>query len=155
MKRVAELFLVALSALLLTSCGKSFKDMEITSCKITSISPKGLSAFDATVDLGVNNPSVQLNLTKLKATVKMDGAPCLYLNADDVTIEPRSEQVYVLTIHGLLDGSFNPFALLTLLDSPDLEPMTIDASCHAALKSGIGKDLIYEDVPLKDLLGKI
>ena len=33
--------------------------------------------------------------------------------------------------------------------------MTIDASCHAALKSGIGKDLIYEDVPLKDLLGKI
>ena len=155
MRRLAELILLALSALLLTSCGKSLKDIEVTSCKVTSISPKGLSAFDATVDLGVNNPSVQLTLTRMNATVKMDGAPCLYLTADDVTLEPRSEQVYILSIHGLLDGNFNPFALLALLDSPDMDPMTIDVSCHASIKSGLGKDLIYKDIPLKELLGKI
>jgi hypothetical protein len=36
-----------------------------------------------------------------------------------------------------------------------MDPMTIDVSCHASLKSGLGKDLIYKDIPLKELLGKI
>ena len=155
MRRLAELILVALAALLLTSCAKSLKDIEVTSCNVTSISPKGLSSFDATVDLGVNNPSVQLTISKMNATVKMDGVPCIYLTADDVTLAPKTEQVYILSLHGLLDGNFNPFTLLTLLNNPDFDPMTIDVSCRATLKSGIGKDLIYKDIPLKDLLGKI
>ena len=155
MRRLAELILVALAALLLTSCAKSLKDIEVTSCNVTSISPKGLSSFDATVDIGVNNPSVQLTLTKMNATVKMDGAPCFYLTADDVTLEPHCEQVYILSIHGLMDSGFNPFALLTLMNNPDLEPMTIDVSCRASLKSGLSKDLVYRDIPLKDLIGKI
>ncbi|MBO6168852.1 MAG: hypothetical protein J6O51_02660 [Bacteroidales bacterium] len=155
MKRVLKLITISLAVILAGACSKSLKDITITSCDVTSISPRGLSAFDATLDLGVNNPSVQFTLKKMNATVKMDGAPCLYLTADDVTIAPRSENVYTLIVHGTMDQGFNPFSLLTLLQSPGLEPVTVDVSCFGALKSGLGKNFEYKDLPLKDLLGQI
>ncbi len=155
MKRVVKLFAIALLVLMASSCIKSLKDIKITSCKVTSISPRGLAAFDATVDLGVDNPSVQFALSKMNAVVKMDGTPCLYLTADDVTVAPRTEQVYALILHGTMDEGFNPFSLLTLINSPGLEPVTIDVSYHGALKSGLGKDFEYKDLPLKDLLSGI
>ena len=84
-KKTAKIVTLLLAAALcLCSCGKSLKDIKITSYEVTSVAPRGLSAFDATIDLGVNNPSVQFSLSAISATVKMDGTPCLYLTADDV-----------------------------------------------------------------------
>lgn len=155
MNRIVKILLTALVVLCCSSCGKSLKDIQVTSCKLTSISPRGLSSFDASLDLVVDNPSVQVSLTKMSATLKMNGEPCLYLTADDVTLNPKSQEVYTLTVHGLMDSKFNPFSLLSLLQDMDLEPMSVDVFCHGALKSGIGKDFVYKDLPLKDLLDKI
>ncbi|MBP5719897.1 MAG: hypothetical protein J6W82_02380 [Bacteroidales bacterium] len=155
MKKVAELLIVALAALCLTSCGKSFKDIKVTSCDVVSVSPKGLTSFDAELNLGVDNPASQITLSQMNATVKMDGAPCLYLTADDVTVAPRAEQTYSLLLHGLMDSNFNPFTLLSLIKQPDLSAMTIDLTFHGALKCGIGKDFEYKDIPLTNLLGNL
>ena len=155
-KKTAKIVTLLLAAALcLCSCGKSLKDIKITSYEVTSVAPRGLSAFDATIDLGVNNPSVQFSLSAISATVKMDGAPCLYLTADDVKVEARSEQVYTLILHGVLDKAFNPFSLLTLLQNPDLEPITLDLSYHGSLKGGLGKDFDYKDIKVKDLIGRL
>lgn len=140
----------------LVSCGtKSLKDIKMTSCNVSSFTPKGLTSFDATVDLGVDNPSVQFALSKMYAVVKMNGSPCIHLTADDVTIAPRTEQVYPLTLHGTMDGGFNPFSLLGLLEGSGLEQMTIDVKYHGALKSGLGKDFEYKDIPLTDLIDRL
>jgi LEA14-like dessication related protein len=155
MKRVAELLIIALAALCLSSCGKSFKDIKVTSCDVVSVSPKGLTSFDAELNLGVDNPASQITLSQMNATVKMDGSPCLYLTADDVTVAPRTEQNYSLLLHGLMDSNFNPFTLLSLIKQPDLSSMTVDVRFHGALKSGIGKDFEYNDIPLKNLLGNL
>ncbi len=155
MKRVVKLFAAALLVLMASSCAKSLKDIKVTSYEITSFSPRGLTSFDATVDLGVDNPSVQFALSKVKAVVKLDGAPCLHLTADDVTVAPRCEQVYPLVLHGTMDEGFNPFSLMTLLRSPGLEPLTIDVSFYGALKSGLGKQFEYKDLPLTDLVSQL
>ena len=155
MKKVVELLVIALAALCLSSCGKSFKDIKVTSCDVVSVTPKGLTSFDAELNLGVNNPAAQITLSQLNATVKMDGTPCLYLTADDVTVAPRTEQTYSLLLHGLMDSNFNPFTLLSLVKNPDLTPMTVDIRFHGALKSGIGKDFEYKDIALKNLLGNL
>ena len=155
MKRVTELLVIALAVLCLSSCGKSFKDIKVTSCDVVSVTPKGLTSFDAELNLGVNNPAAQITLSQLNATVKMDGTPCLYLTADDVTVAPRTEQNYSLLLHGLMDSNFNPFTLLSLVKNPDLTPMTVDIRFHGALKSGIGKDFEYKDIALKNLLGNL
>ena len=155
MKRYLRLFVIALAVFCACSCAKSFQDIKVTSCDIVSLSPRGLTSIDATVNIGVDNPTVQVTLTRMNAVLKMDGIPCLLVTADDVTLDAKSEKVYPLLLHGSLDSEFNPFQLLTLLQQPDLEPMTIDVSFRGKLRSGLGKDFEYTDIPLKELLGKI
>lgn len=152
MKRLAELVIVSIAAFCLTSCAKSFQDIRVTSCKVLSVSPKGLSSFDAVLEVGVDNPAPQLNLSNAYAILKMDGQPCLHVRADDMTIQPRSEQVYTVLLHGSIDGGFNPFSLFGLLEKRALDPMSVDLSFHGALKNGIGKDFEYKDIPLKELM---
>ena len=156
MKKLARILLPLLAAVLVCSCCKSFQDIKVTSLDLVELSPRGLSAIDAILEVGVDNPTVQVTLTQMDATVKMDGAPCLHVTADDVTLDPRSQKVYSLIVHGSIDGNFNPFQLLTLLGQPNfLEPMTADVRFRGVLKSGLGKDFEYTDIPLKDLLDKI
>ena len=155
MKKLLRLLIPALAALCLCSCGKSFQDIKVTSCDLESLSPRGLSAIDAVVNVGVDNPTVQVTLTNLAAVVKMDGVPCLHVTADDLTLAPKSEQVYSLLLHGALDELFNPLQLLTLLAEPNLDALTLDVSFRGKLRSGLGKDFEYTDIALKDLLSKI
>ena len=126
----------------------------MTSCDLVSLVPRGLSAFDAVLDLAVDNPAPQVTLSEMEAVVKMDQAPCMYLEAEDVTISPRTELIYRVTFHGSLDEHFNPFTLLALLQQPDMAMLTMDIRFKGSLKSGLGKHFEYTDIPIKDLLGK-
>ncbi len=155
MSKFIRIFIIAVAALCLSSCANSFKDIKVTSCELLSLSPKGLSALDAAIAIGVDNPTVQVTLTNMYALVKMDGEPCLHVTADDVTLSPRSEEIYNIDIHGNIDGSFNPFQLLTLLQGSGLEMVTVDVWFRGVLKSGFGKDFEYKDIPIKDLLDQI
>lgn len=152
MKRVVELFLTLVAAFCIASCSGSFKDIKVTSCDIVSISPRGLSAFDASLNLGISNPAPQVTLSEMYAIIKMDQVPCLHLTAEDVTIAPRSEAIYNASFHGTLDENFNPFALLQLLNRPDETELTADISFRGTLRSGLGKYFEYKGVPIKELL---
>ncbi len=155
MKKSLKLLTVALAALCLVSCGKSFQDIKVTSCELVSLSPRGLSSLDATISLEVDNPTVQVTLTGMYAVAKMDGVPCLHFTADDLTLSPRSKEIYTIEVHGNIDDGFNPFQLLVLLQNRDMDLVTIDVKFRGTLKSGLGKDFEYKDIPLKDLLDKI
>ena len=143
---------LVVTALLLVSCTGSFKDIKVTSCDFVSLTPRGLSSFDAVMDIGVDNPAPQLTLSKMYALVKMDQQPCLHLYADDVTISSRTEFVYPVSFHGTIDESFNPFTIFSILKGENLESLTVDISFRGALKSGLGKNFEYKDIPIKDLI---
>ncbi|MBO4743105.1 MAG: hypothetical protein J5533_05670 [Bacteroidales bacterium] len=155
MRTILRLLIPALAAICLCSCGKSFQDIRVTSCELVSLSPMGLSAIDVNVNVGVDNPTVQVALTQLRAVVKMDGVPCLNITADDVTLAAKTEDIYPLLLHGSIADNFNPLQLLALLGQNDLSPLTIDVAFHGALRSGLGKDFEYTDLSLKDLLEKL
>lgn len=155
MKRAVELITIVIATLFITSCSGSFKDIKVTSCDIVSITPRGLSAFDASLNLGVENPAPQVTLSEMYAIIKMDQSPCLHLTADDVTIAPRSEAVYNVLFHGNLDENFNPFTLLQLFNQQqDMSVLTADIYFRGTLKSGLGKYFEYKDIPIKDLLNR-
>lgn len=155
MKNTVRIIIAALVAFCLCSCGKSFQDIKMTSCELVSLSPRGLSAIDATVSVGIDNPTVQVTLSQIYGLVKMNGEPCLHITADDVTLAPKTEDIYTLDLHGNIDSYFNPLQLLTLFSEPDWSVMTMDIRFRGTLKSGLGKDFEYKDIPLKDLLEKI
>ena len=154
MKRVIKLIICLAAALSITSCAGSFKDIKLTSCDIVSIDPRGLSAFDAALNLGVHNPAPQVTLSEMKAVIKMDQMPCLHLTAEDLTLARCSDAVYNVSFHGNLDENFNPFMLLQLLNQQDPASLTADISFHGKLRSGLGKYFEYKDIPIKDFLGK-
>ena len=155
MKRVTRLLIIALAALCLVSCSKSFKDIRLTSCELVSASPRGLSGFDAVLNVGVDNPAPQVTLSGAYAVVKMDGKPCLYLSTADFTLKPRKEMIYQIALQGTLDSEFNPFMLLALLKEQNWELMTADVYFRGELAGGLGKQFEYTDIPLKNLLDKI
>ena len=91
----------------------------------------------------------------MNAVIRLNEIPCMYLTAEDITLVPRSEQVYVALFHGSLAENFNPFSLLPLLQHPDLECITIDLGFRGTLRSGLGKYFEYTGIPIKEIMGKI
>ena len=152
MKRAIPFLLLCVA--LLSGCSVSkFKDIKATSFEIVSITPTGLSAVDAVVDVGVDNPATDFAISNAAGVLKFEGEECLTVTATDmVEIEGKSEKVYRVPLHGVLAGSFNPFRLLTLLKSKDLSRFTVDVSARATLRSGIGKELEFKGLPLEKLL---
>jgi len=152
MKRVFAL--LVLCTVLLSSCTKRFQDIKVTSYDIVSLTPKGLSAVDAIVDLGVYNPATTLKLSQINGVVKMNGDTCLVLSAEDVELEGRAEKVYRIPVYGVLGEKFNPFQLLSLFQDADFSQFTVDASAHAGVCGPIGKDIVVKDMSLAKLLEK-
>ena len=61
MKKVSLLLV-----LLLAGCkGRGFEDVRVTSVRLVSISPEGLTRISAVAEVGVHNPSARLTLTDL------------------------------------------------------------------------------------------
>ena len=99
MTRTLRLILAAVVTLCATACA-SYKDIKVTGCELTAIVPRGLTSFDATMDISVSNPASEITLSEMNALVKLRQEPCLHLTAEDVTIAPRSENVYTVIFHG-------------------------------------------------------
>jgi len=150
MKRVLTLLLLCTA--LLSSCTGRFKDIKMTSYDIVSITPKGLSSVDAIIDLGIDNPAMGITLKDIRGVARLNGEPCLYITAEDVKIEGRSEKEYRIPLHGVLGDEFNPFQLLTLLKGADLSGVKVDASARAEIGCGIGKNIEIKDMSLDKLL---
>ena len=146
--------LLALCMLLLGGCAKTYKDIKVTSFDIISISPTGLDAVDAVVDVGLDNPIVGFEVFNAVASIKLSGEECMSIVADQLVVEGHSEKVYRIPLHGSLSPSFNPLELLKLVKDMDLSKFTMDAKARVGLRGGLGKDIDIKDIKLEKLLKK-
>lgn len=153
MKRVIAI--LALCVLALSGCTSCFNDIKITSFKLDSLSPLGLSSVEAKVEIGVHNPAPQFTLSNIKGCVKLGDTPYLFLTTGDVTVAGKSDAVYPLDVLGTLAEGTNPFVVLSLLSSKDLSRFKADVTAHITLKNGAGKDIEFKDLPLSDFIDKI
>lgn len=149
------LILLAVVMPLFCSCANKFQDIKVTSFDIKSLNPVGLAKLQATVELGVSNPAPEIHVSDMMGVLKFQGSPCLTITTEDVVIEKKSDKTYTIPLTGTIDRDFEVIRLLKLLRSNGIDDMTVDISAHAALKSGLGKDIEKKDIPLKDLIDKI
>ena len=153
MKKTVRLLLaILLAAFTSSSCSGSFRDIELTSFSLVSVTPVGMSSLDAVVELGVRNPSMQFTVSRATATLKLDSRPCVRLYADALTVESRSDKTYPAVLHMAAEDGSNILSLLLLFGGGDFSRLTADVSFRATLRSGIGKDFEYKDIPLQNLL---
>ena len=96
MKRFGIILLAA--CLLLTSCGKGVKDIALTSFRLVSVSPQGLSGVTMLVEVGVDNPTVGFEITDVNAVLKLDSVPALLLTADQLMVEGHAQKLYTIPL---------------------------------------------------------
>jgi len=153
MKRIHILVLL-LSALLLSGCSvNKLKDITVTSARIVSIVPEGLSDLSALIELGIHNPSLAFEVTDLNGLARYRGQDAVTVTADQLIVAGRTDKVYRIPVKGHIAEGFNPFQLLKLLGSESsFDDVTFDVKGKVALRGGIGKNIELKDIPLSSLL---
>ena len=153
MKRIVTFLLLAL-ALVLSGCqAKKLQDIKVTSARIVSIVPEGLTDLSAVVEVGIHNPSVALVLSDIIGVVRYEDMNILSMSAEQVNIDGHADKLYEVPLKGHIEEGFNPFRLLRLLGSDSsLDDVTVSFKGRVALRGGIGKNIELEDIPLSTLL---
>ena len=127
-------FAVLLAAIMIVcGCGK-FNDIRITSAKLVSLTPSGLRAVDAVMEVGVDNPAMAFTVSYARGTVYYAGQPLLDYSAQPVTVKRRSTGVYEVNARGTLADGVSVLRMLGLAGNIDLNRITVDID--ATLKAG-------------------
>ena len=155
--KTIRILLLLLSALLMSErTGGKVRDIEVTSARVVSIVPQGLTTATAELEVGVHNPASSLTLKDISGLAKFKGEPLMDFDADALVIEGKTDSVYCFPVRCRLSEGFSILRLLRVFDgSADENDLTFSVKGRAALKGGLGKDIELEDVPLGTLLGKM
>lgn len=155
MKRARVIVLVLLSLLLAGCKGGGFKDITVTSARIVSIVPEGLTGLSALVEVGIHNPSLAFELTELEGMACFRGQDAMQVSADQLIVAGHTDKVYRIPMRGHIADGFNPFQLLRLLGSDSsYDDITFSVTGRVALRGGIGKKIELRDIPLSSLLSQ-
>lgn len=151
MKRLLSILLLFAAIVAASSCsaGQGFK---VTSCSVQSITPSGLRAIKAVLNVGVDNPGPQLTITKVEGTVYDAGREFATFQAGKVTVARRSSAVYPLPCSGSLSKGIGLGDMLKLAASKDFAQKTVDLTMKVKLRCGLGKTLKFKDIKILDLL---
>ena len=154
MKKVRLLLLLCLSLLLAGCKDRGFQDIAVTSVRLVSIIPEGLTGVSAELEVGIHNPTLAFRVEDLTGAAKFQGQEALLLSAEPLDVAARCDSLYLIPLRGRVNGEFNPLRLLRLLGGDaGFDDITFDIRGRAALRSGLGKNIEMLDIPLSDLLG--
>ena len=153
MKRIFTLLLCA-TLLVLSGCqGRRLQDIKVTSARIVSIVPQGLTELSAVVEVEIHNPSVALEISDIIGTARFGDMDILSVSADRLVIDARTDRTYQVPLKGHIEEGFNPLRLLRLLgDEASLDDIKVSYKARVSLRGGIGKDIEMEEIPLSTLL---
>ena len=151
---VAARLLALLAVAVLSAACYNFKDIEITSCELASLEPKGFRAVDAVLQVGVNNPTVSITLSDVTGAIRNGDLVVATFGGGPVTIDRKSEKVYELPCTVKLEEGLSLFQVLTLIKTMDFDGYVCDVTGTVALKNGLKKKLEFKDIPINSLMDK-
>ena len=148
--------LVALFALVVLSaaCSNKFKEIDVTSCEVASLTPKGFRSVDAVLLVGVHNPTVSFTLSDVTGNVRKDDLVIATFTGGPVTIEKKSDKEYELPCTLMLEEGLSLFKLLSLLKTMDFSGYVVDIAGVVSLSNGLKKNLEYKDIPIDSLMDR-
>ena len=144
--------LLGAAMLTLTGCSK-YREIRPTSFKLESVSVKGLRSVDLEISVGVDNPAGQLAISDFSGEIEHSGKVLGKLTLAPLVLMPRIDTVYKLNGRLDLSNELSIIQALSYVRKPQLlKEATVDIKAKAKLKSGLSKNLKYEDIPVEKLL---
>ena len=113
--KIIRILLPLLAVLSLSACtGGKVSEIEVTSARIVSIVPQGLTTATAELEVGVHNPAARITLKDLSGLAKYKGEPLLDFDADALVIEGIAGGVF--TVLGFVPVLAIVFLFLAFLE---------------------------------------
>lgn len=152
MRRVGYL-LTILCLLVVSGCGKSFKDISVTDFEIVSVTPSSsdLSSAQALLKVGISNPIVGFELTGLNGLLKVDGKPCVCISTDQLIVFGKSDRTYMIPVSVTVPDGANIFDILNVLKTRNKPRFVVGVSGKVALRGGAGF-VVQRDISLDSFI---
>ena len=146
----AKFIVSILVCILLSSCTRAYRQVSLTSAKIVSVTPQGLSAARVLLEAGVHNPAGSFVLDSLDACVSLEGREALLVKGESpLRIQGHCDSVYVAALRVSFAKGFNAFGLLKLVGSESIaDKMSVSAKARLSKRGRRGKVIEMKDVPL-------
>lgn len=151
MKRILRIILLLAALSAISGCANKFKKVKITSVDVESVTPTGLKSFKALVSIGIDNPAPSFNIMNLKADLRRDTVAMMHLYGENLAVEGKCEKVYRLPVTAQIDSAVSLLKMAYLVRSFNPAEYVVDISARAVV-GGIGKNLVYKDIPLSSLM---
>ena len=150
--RQVRLFALALMLLAATACG-NFKDIKINSCKLGSVSLRGLSAVDAVLDVEIDNPAMAFTISDIDgAVITAEADTAIVIKGGPVDISRKSVKTYQVPCTATLGPAMDLMTLINTVSAGNYSGYDLDMVLTVQLKNGISREVKLDEISLADLM---
>ncbi len=153
-KTVLPLLAVLLAAVLLSGCS-SYRDITVGTCRLESISPKGLKAVDAGISAEVDNPANEITISGISGTVYYEDDEIGFFEAPEVTVPGRTSSKVDILIRATLSDSLSLMQIMSMASGFKTERLTLDISMTVKVKGGLKRKIELKGLPVDNFIGKV
>ena len=126
------------------------KEIKVTSFKVDRIVPQGLKSLDASFYVGINNPTIKLELSNVRVELFHGESLLGTFTLDPFTIDGHTERIYLLSGTAALSSSSSLLSVLSAFGGSTRDDLLIVVS---ATGKGVGiKRNVSKSMTLAELM---
>lgn len=145
--------IIMLTAAIMTATGcVNVKKINITSFKISSISPEGFKAVRGSASIGIDNQSNAFQIYDIKGVIRRSGTELGTFTMEPLSILAKTGDQYTINGRLSLSDNMSAFELLSLIPRFRASEYVADLYFTVKPKGGAAKKLQFKDIPAEKLL---
>ncbi len=140
-----------------TGCAnlKDIRNISIRSFNVRSLSIKGLDTAAAVLEVGVDNPAGNIEVTGIEGTAYREGKVLGTFRIEPFSVEGRTSCTVEAACTLGLAPSVSPLALMSMASDFDISQYTVDINLQAKVGKGPKKKLSVKDIPLERIINEL
>lgn len=150
--------LVALTAVFLLICStgcanlKDIRNVSFQSFKIKSLAINGFDSADAVLEVIVDNPAKDIDVSVLEGTAYKSGKPIGSFSFAPFAIGGRTTDTVTVSCTARLASGLSPLGLMSLASGKGISECTVDLTLRGRTGKSPQKRLHMKDIPLKHIV---
>ena len=152
MHHMGRILPVLLALTLFSGCSgvKKLRELDVKSCRLESLSPKGFTSAKVILSAEVDNPGTALDISGVEGVVYNETSSIALFEVEDLNILARTQDSYQVSVLLSLDKGVSIMKLLKLAGT-DLNSYKVDFQARLKPKGAPALKVNEKGVAVKDL----